>query len=48
MSDPARVEGPEAERRSAFGETYELLDRLTDRFIAETVVLSPPPAAAGR
>jgi protein-tyrosine-phosphatase/N-acetylglutamate synthase-like GNAT family acetyltransferase len=46
MSDPARVEGPEAERRSAFGDTYSLLDRLTDRFIAETVVGSAPGVSA--
>lgn len=36
MSDPARAEGSEAERQRAFLETYELLDRLTDRFLAET------------
>jgi N-acetylglutamate synthase-like GNAT family acetyltransferase/protein-tyrosine-phosphatase len=36
MSDPARAEGPEAERHAAFVATYELLDRLTDRFLADT------------
>jgi len=46
ISDPARAEGSEAERRRAFTETYELLDRLTDRFLAETGGPSRRPAAA--
>jgi protein-tyrosine-phosphatase/N-acetylglutamate synthase-like GNAT family acetyltransferase len=42
MSDPARAEGSESERREAFRETYELLDSLIARFLAETAATSPP------
>ncbi len=42
MSDPARAEGSEAERRQAFRDTYELLDRLTERFVAMEFQKSAP------
>jgi N-acetylglutamate synthase-like GNAT family acetyltransferase/protein-tyrosine-phosphatase len=47
ISDPARVEGSEAERREAFREAYELLDRLITGFLSETAQVSPPRAAGG-
>jgi N-acetylglutamate synthase-like GNAT family acetyltransferase/protein-tyrosine-phosphatase len=47
MSDPARAEGDEAERRQAFEETYELLDNLIARFLAETLATSPPVTRRG-
>jgi hypothetical protein len=37
LSDPARVEGTEAERLGAFEETYALLERLIEGFLAERV-----------
>jgi arsenate reductase len=39
LSDPARVEGTEGERRRAFEETYTLLEGLIERFLAEHVPL---------
>jgi arsenate reductase len=43
LSDPARVEGTDAERRTAFEETYALLERLIDRFLSELRPRSPAP-----
>jgi protein-tyrosine-phosphatase len=43
LSDPARVEGTEEERRRAFEETYGLLERLVGRFLTETISISPAP-----
>jgi N-acetylglutamate synthase-like GNAT family acetyltransferase/protein-tyrosine-phosphatase len=37
LSDPAWVEGTEAERLRAFEDTYALLERLIERFLAERV-----------
>jgi N-acetylglutamate synthase-like GNAT family acetyltransferase/protein-tyrosine-phosphatase len=37
LSDPARVEGTEGERRRAFEETYALLERLIERFLSEQI-----------
>jgi N-acetylglutamate synthase-like GNAT family acetyltransferase/protein-tyrosine-phosphatase len=44
LSDPARVEGTDAERRGAFEETYGLLERLIDRFLNELRPRFPAPA----
>jgi protein-tyrosine-phosphatase/N-acetylglutamate synthase-like GNAT family acetyltransferase len=50
VSDPARAEGTDAERRQAFLDTYQLLDRLTDRFLIEREVTrgSPSPRPSPR
>jgi N-acetylglutamate synthase-like GNAT family acetyltransferase/protein-tyrosine-phosphatase len=48
LADPARMEGSEAERRRAFAQTYELLDRLTDQFLAELPARSARRATAGQ
>ncbi len=48
MSDPARASGSEAERRRAFADTYSLLERLIERFIAETTAPGRPAAASAR
>ena len=47
MSDPARVEGSEAERREAFRQTYDLLDRLITGFLAKAPQASLSRAAGG-
>lgn len=52
MSDPARAQGSEAERKQAFQETYDLLDSLITRFLARSFAQSPrvtrPDEASGR